>query len=118
MFMAYEFSLELGQSTSDLVDDSRMYSRISISLADLTSSQVVDMETSLYQWSAERSDPYDILVTGESIPISHLSSRNIKAMLVSISLTFVFTAMLLTFVFGNLTALFASILFHKWGMIC
>ena len=101
MFMAYEFSLELGQSTTDVVDDSRRFSRVSISLSDISSSQVVALEKSLYEWASLQTNTYDILVTGESIPISHLSSRNIKAMLVSISLTFVFTAILLVLVFRN-----------------
>ena len=126
MFMAYEFSLEFGQTTSDLVDDSRMYSRVSVSLADLSSRQVVALEEALYDWSSQQPINYDILVTGESIPISHLSSRNIKAMLISISLTFVFTAILLAVAFKNarigLLALVSTVIpvaigFGLWALV-
>lgn len=101
MFMAYELSLEHGQSTTSFVDTSRRFARITISLADISSLEITNLENELYDWHEAQSTPYQFLVTGESIPISHLSSRNIASMLISISMTFLFSATLLALVFRN-----------------
>lgn len=101
MFMAYEFSLELGQTTNDLVDSTRRYARASTSLMDIPSLEVTRLESDIYDWHKAQDSPYGLLVTGESIPISHLSTRNIRSMLLSIILTFIVTSIVLALVFRN-----------------
>lgn len=102
LFMAYELSLEQGQSTTDFADSDRRLARVSLSLKDSTSKDVVSLEDDIYEWNELRGSPYEIVVTGESLPTAHISKRNITAMIISIALTFLFTSMVLALFFRNI----------------
>jgi len=101
LFMAYELSLEPGQSTTDFADASKRFARVSLSLRDSTAKDVVDLESEIYGWNEGKGSVYDIVVTGESLPTAHISKRNIASMIFSITTTFLLTSMVLALFFRN-----------------
>lgn len=123
--LAHEMSLEHGQDAGDLVGVGRNKARVSVVSGDITSSQVRELEQDIYDWAERFSGSYTVEVTGESIPISHLTSENIRAVVTSILLSFVITSIALGLLFGSwqigLVALVTTVVpvvcgFGIWGL--
>lgn len=125
LFLGYELSLEYGHSASELVNLDRSSSRISILAGDLSAAEIRQLEDFLYSLARD-ANQFRILVTGESIPISHLSPRNIRAMVISIASTFAVSALMLAVYFRQwriaIVALIATVVpvvcgFGVWGTL-
>lgn len=101
LVLSYEMSLDYGQSVFDLVDVPRSSSRVSIVAKDIPASQIRALEREIRSFANRTGGSYETRITGESIPISHLSPRNISAVGVSIAGTFLLTAVLLAVLFRN-----------------
>lgn len=101
LVLSYEMSLDYGQSVFDLVDISRSSSRISIVASDISASQIRSLEGDIKLFASRAGEIYKTRITGESIPIAHLSPRNISAVGISIACTFLLTAVLLAGLFRN-----------------
>lgn len=125
-FFAYELSLRQGDSTNDLVDNSYTSTHVSILLKDAPASRIRQLEDSIYDWfdTAPQRHGASILVTGENIPVAHLSSSNIPALLQAIATSLFFASVLLGIYFGSwrigVSALAATIVpvlcgFGLWG---
>jgi len=93
--LAYELSLEHGQSLSDLVSFDHSAVRISIVTHDITSVGVRRLEREIYSWVEQSGYQHDLEVTGESIPISHLTTENLGAVTLSIATTFLLASIVL-----------------------
>jgi uncharacterized protein len=102
LFLIYELSLQIGQSNTDLINVSQDSARISVLLKESTSAEIQDLESSIYKWSNEQHSEYGVVVTGENIPVAHLSHMNIKAMLSGIFVSLAFTSLCLGVVFRSL----------------
>lgn len=125
LFLGYELSLEYGHSASELVNLDRSSSRISILAGDLSAAQIRRLKDFLHSITTD-GDQFTIQVTGESIPISHLSPRNISAMVISIASTFAVSALMLAAYFRQrriaIVALIATVVpvvcgFGLWGTL-
>jgi predicted RND superfamily exporter protein len=125
LFLGYELSLEYGHSASELVNLDRSSSRISILAGDLSAAEIRQLEDFLDSLARD-ANQFRILVTGESIPISHLSPRNISAMVISIASTFAVSALMLAVYFRQwriaIVALIATVVpvvcgFGVWGTL-
>ena len=79
LFFAYELSLPPRQTSNAFLDPSRKKLRSSILLKAVTSNQTRKLEAEIYNFHSKHA-PSDIaiLVTGENIPVAHLSARNIE----------------------------------------
>lgn len=126
LFLIYELSLQQGQSNVDLVNSVQDKSRISVLLKETTSNEIQDLEQELYGFHAARKTGYELLITGENIPVAHLSWMNIRSMVTGIFLSLTFTAIALGMVFRSVrlgsTALIATVTpvlagFGIWGWI-
>lgn len=126
LFLVYELSLQQGQSNSDLVDSSQSSTRISVLLEDSTSNQIQVLESQIYDHHARSDSPAELVVTGENIPVAHLSMMNIKAMTLGIFLSLAFTAIVVAIAFKSFrlgaVALVSTVLpvlagFGVWGWI-
>lgn len=98
LFLAYELSLEYGYTTRDIVSIRRNASRISLVVDDISSREIRALEEYILSMQPQVQSG-ELTVTGESIPISHLSPDNILSMTASIVLAFVLTALALAIYF-------------------
>ena len=126
LFLIYELSLQSGQSNTDLVNGAQDTTRISVLLKESTSSQIQAMEQAIYTWHGNGPDDYELIVTGENIPVAHLSWMNIRAMVSGIFVSLAFSSAVLGLVFRSarlgavaLLATVAPVLagFGLWGWI-
>lgn len=99
LVLAYELSLVDGQSKTDLisVDDSAV--RLSIVARDMSSREIVGLDEELSRIAREMG--LSAIVTGEAIPISYLSEKNIPSIATSLFLSILGTSILLGFFFRN-----------------
>lgn len=126
LFLVYELSLQQGQSNTDLINATQDKARISALLGDSTSNEIQALERNIYEHHREASSEYKLLVTGENIPVAHLSWINIRSMVTGIFLSLSFTALALGIAFKGIklgtTALIATLApvlagFGIWGWI-
>lgn len=125
LFFAFELAMEDGQSVSDLVDDHKQSARISVLLTTLTASELRRFEKEIEsQWGTLSANDYNLIVTGEAIPMAYLSIENLPGMMGSILLAFVLTSIVLGGLFRNwrisVVALFTTVIpvlcgFGIWG---
>jgi uncharacterized protein len=101
LFLVYELSLQLGQSNTDLINTQQNIARASVLLAETTSSDIQMLERAIYAWHATNQSDFLLIVTGENIPVAHLSRMNITSMLGGIIGSLAFTAILLGTVFRS-----------------
>lgn len=96
MFWAYELSLRVGQSAGDLVNPDRSQSRTSVLLKDVSAASIRQLESDIVLWFNDQNvSELEIRITGEAIPISHLSVRNIPPMITGISISLFASSFLL-----------------------
>lgn len=80
IFLAYELSLKQGQSNTDLISLDHKSARISLLLDKTSSRDVQDLEEAIKLTHRSLGSPYAISITGENIPVAHLSQINIRSM--------------------------------------
>jgi uncharacterized protein len=93
LFLIYELSLSIGQTNTDLVNASHDSARVSTLLKDSKSSDIQRLEETVYREHEAKGTAYELVVTGENIPVAHLSRLNIQSMLVGIGIALVATAL-------------------------
>ncbi len=126
LFLVYELSLQAGQTNTDLISADQTSARISVLLKESTSAEIKQLERETYSWHDSHRTPYDIVVTGENIPVAHLSWINIRSMVAGIVLSLAFTAALIGLWFRSIrlsgVALLSTVMpivagFGLWGWI-
>ncbi len=80
-YLVYELSLRRGQTNTDFVRSDHQESRISVLLRRTTSNEIKDLEQLIIRWHEDRNSSFDLRVTGENIPVAHLSAINISSMI-------------------------------------
>jgi len=126
IYLSYELSLPVGQSTTQFIDLSREIIRTSVILRDVSSNETKTLEAWLYDHYQENGpDGFRLRVTGENIPVAHLSLQNIKEMLYGLGgavlivcVLFALIARRVSFFFYGLMAIAAPIAagFGAWGL--
>lgn len=109
LFLVYELSLQTGQSNTDLISADQQSARISVLLKESTSADIQALESSIYRWNEVQSTAYGMVVTGENIPVAHLTRMNITAMLGGIFFSLTFTAICLGAVFRSIRLGFVAL---------
>lgn len=92
LVLAYEMSLEAGQSPNDLVSSFNEALRVSVIATNLSSSQIVALEETIR--GIAKNYALDVVVTGEAIPIAYLSQKNVPNIALSLLLTLLITSVL------------------------
>ena len=124
--LAYELSLVRGQSNTDFIRADQQESRVSILLSRTTSKQIQALETSIVEWHENQGTQFALTVTGENIPVAHLSELNIRSMIgglgVSIALVTLLIGYLVKRVRLGLVALAGTLAplafgFGVWGLL-
>lgn len=100
LIFAYELSLSADQSTNDLISVDHSQLRISIVAKDLTSNEIIALE----DWLNENTDLAGIsaTITGEAVPLAHLSQENIPNIAWSLFLTILGTSIVLGVYFRSI----------------
>lgn len=99
-FFAYEMGLGSGESVNDLVASDRMRTHIPVFLSSGSAKEIQELESDIYRW-AEKLDDVSVNVTGENIPVAHLSTSNIPAVAIMIVSSLLATALFLGVAFRN-----------------
>jgi uncharacterized protein len=102
LFFIYELSLPAGQSNTDFVNAVQDSARISILLNGSTSLQIQGLERDIQRWGENPDHNFSISVTGENIPVAHLTRMNIEAMATGIIFSLSFSGLCLGIVFRSL----------------
>lgn len=125
-YLTYELSLERGQSTSDFIRRDQKETRVSVLLGQSSSAEIKLLEREIYEWHENRQSQFSILVTGENIPVAHLSAMNISSMIWGLGACITFTAFLIGLLLKNarigVGSLLATIVpvalgFGAWGLM-
>lgn len=124
LFLLYELSLQQGQTNTDFLRADHRQARVSVLLTETSSNDIQRLEREILDWHKEQGTNYEITVTGENIPVAHLSEMNISSMLLGIVLSLTFTAILVGAIFKSASmgaiALLATLVpvaagFGFWG---
>ncbi len=122
---AYEMALDHSGTTRDLISSDHTQTHLPVFLGAGSAQKIQELEKLIYLWTAD-SQRIDVVVTGENIPVAHLSSSNIPSVAKAIATSLLFTAVLLGFFFRSwkisLIALAAITLpvlagFGIWGWV-
>ena len=125
-YLVYELSLQQGQSTTDLVNNQQNQSRISILLKETSSKDIQELEHEIYLWHAGNDTNFELLVTGENIPVAHLSELNINSMVYGLGGSILLSALIVGSLLKKLklgvATLFAILIpvlsgFGVWGLV-
>lgn len=126
LFLTYELSLGVGQSSREMVDVDYRKARISVLLSDLSMGEIRSLKRQLEVRADELGIDNRLLVTGEGVPTAFLSSESIREMATGIVLSVVLSAVLVGLYFGSVksgvTIFVATLIpiltgFGAWGWI-
>jgi predicted RND superfamily exporter protein len=124
--LAYELSLTRGQSNTDFIRSDQQESRVSILLDRTSSRQIQELERAIYEWHTDQQSDFDLLVTGENIPVAHVSAVNITSMIGGLGLSIIFVTAMSAYLVRRLklgiVALFATLApllcgFGVWALL-
>lgn len=88
LYLAYELSLPTGHSTNELIDPAHQKLRVSLLLGEASSSSLVALERRVQEMWGSAKDSFSqgatISVSGETLPLAHLSTESLIEVLLSI----------------------------------
>jgi predicted RND superfamily exporter protein len=125
-YLAYELSLVRGQSNTDFIRSDQKETRISILLGRTTSNQIKALEQLITEWHQKNNNKFSLTVTGENIPVAHLSELNIRSMIGGLGISIAVVAFLVALLARNarigLVALAGALApltfgFGVWGLL-
>jgi predicted RND superfamily exporter protein len=100
LLLVYELSLTDGQSKNDLISIDNSSIRVSVAAKDMSSRQIALLSERTSQLAERHS--LNVLVTGEAIPLSYLSEKNIPNIALSLLVSIFGTSAFLAVFFRNL----------------
>jgi predicted RND superfamily exporter protein len=101
-YLIYELSLTSEQARTSYVDSDKQLARVSLVAKDLSSRQIVELEKELFNQSSTLFPEKRITVTGEAIPLAHLSRENIPGVATSLIATCAILSILLAIYFRSI----------------
>ena len=99
LVLAYELSLTDGQSKNDLIAIDNSSIRVSVIADDLSASGILELERSIVGLPAAQE--LDLRVTGEAIPLSYLSEKNVPDIALSLLISILGTSAFLALFFRD-----------------
>jgi len=125
--LLYEMSLPFGLDLNDRLNVDKSASRLTVNLANITSSQLRILEEEGRQWLADNAPEHMYAYgSGLSVVFSHISERNIKSMLSASVLALILISGILIIVLRSFKLGFLSLLpnlapafmgFGLWGIL-
>jgi len=123
--LLYEMSLPYGLDLNNQLDVDKSSSRIVLTLKNMTSNELINVEHDMIEWFAKHAPQYDVDFASPSLMFAHIGQRNITSMLIGTTLALILISILLGFAlkswrFGLISLLPnlapAAIGFGIWGL--
>lgn len=95
--LLYEMSLPYGLDLNNQLDVDKSSSRIVLTLKNMTSNELINIEQEMMQWFAKNAPQYDVDFASPSLMFAHIGQRNITSMLIGTTLALILISILLGF---------------------
>lgn len=93
--MLYELSLPAGQDLTTIVDVGRAESLMTVRLTDVTSKSIIALADAGEKWLRDHARNDTTIATGLSVVYSHITERNIQAMIAGTAVSVVLVSLLM-----------------------
>ncbi|WP_229618041.1 efflux RND transporter permease subunit [Vibrio parahaemolyticus] len=95
--LLYEMSLPYGLDLNNQINVDKSSIKMVLTVANLGSVELVDLENRIYQWFAEHAPQYQVVASSPSLMFAHIGETNMASMLSTLPITLVLIAALLIF---------------------
>ncbi|MBE4242460.1 MMPL family transporter [Vibrio parahaemolyticus] len=95
--LLYEMSLPYGLDLNNQINVDKSSIKMVLTVANLGSVELVDLENRIYQWFAEHAPQYQVVVSSPSLMFAHIGETNMASMLSTLPITLVLISALLIF---------------------
>ena len=122
--LLYEMSLPYGLDLNNQLNVDKSSTRMVATFKNLTSEEILAMETRINTWLAQQQTPYTITLASTSLMFAHIGHRNIESMLVGTVGALILISILLGFALRSVKFGFISLIpnlipaaisFGLWG---
>ncbi|HCM1472411.1 TPA: MMPL family transporter [Vibrio parahaemolyticus] len=95
--LLYEMSLPYGLDLNNQINVDKSSIKMVLTVANLGSVELVDLENRIYQWIAEHAPQYQVVASSPSLMFAHIGETNMASMLSTLPITLVLISALLIF---------------------
>ncbi|HGF5049393.1 TPA: RND family transporter [Vibrio parahaemolyticus] len=95
--LLYEMSLPYGLDLNNQINVDKSSIKMVLTVANLGSVELVDLESRIYQWFAEHAPQYQVVASSPSLMFAHIGETNMASMLSTLPITLVLISALLIF---------------------
>ncbi len=95
--LLYEMSLPYGLDLNNQINVDKSSIKMVLTVANLGSVELVDLENRIYQWFAEHAPQYQVVASSPSLMSAHIGEANMASMLSTLPITLVLISALLIF---------------------
>ncbi|EGR3403909.1 RND transporter [Vibrio parahaemolyticus] len=95
--LLYEMSLPYGLDLNNQINVDKSSIKMVLTVANLGSVELVDLENRIYQWFAEHAPQYPVVASSPSLMFAHIGETNMASMLSTLPITLVLISALLIF---------------------
>ncbi|HCG6131281.1 TPA: MMPL family transporter [Vibrio parahaemolyticus] len=95
--LLYEMSLPYGLDLNNQINVDKSSIKMVLTVANLGSVELVDLENRIYQWFAEHAPQYQVVASSPSLMFAHIGKTNMASMLSTLPITLVLISALLIF---------------------
>ncbi|WP_029837236.1 efflux RND transporter permease subunit [Vibrio parahaemolyticus] len=95
--LLYEMSLPYGLDLNNQINVDKYSIKMVLTVANLGSVELVDLENRIYQWFAEHAPHYQVVASSPSLMFAHIGETNMASMLSTLPITLVLISALLIF---------------------
>lgn len=95
--LLYEMSLPYGLDLNNQINVDKSSIKMVLTVANLGSVELVDLENRIYQWFAEHAPQYQVVASSPSLMFAHIGETNMANMLSTLPITLVLISALLIF---------------------
>ncbi len=124
--LLYEMSLPYGLDLSNQVNIDKSSVRLILTIDNLGSKELVDLENRIYSWFETNGSQYEILASSPSLMFAHIGETNMTSMMKSLPISLVMISILMIFALRSLKLGLISLVpnmapaiigFGIWGVI-
>ncbi|MBD1556939.1 MMPL family transporter [Vibrio sp. S9_S30] len=95
--LMYEMSLPYGLDLNNQINVDKSSVKLMLTIPNLGSKELVDIERRIYGWFAANAPQYDILASSPSLMFAHIGETNMASMLSTLPITLILISALLIF---------------------
>jgi predicted RND superfamily exporter protein len=124
--LLYEMSLPYGLDLNNQIDIAKSSTRVTMSLGEMSSQQMLALEQNLNNWLQTNAPQYDVDVASASLMFSHIGQRNAQGLVGGAVLALILISMILIFALRSVKMGLISLVpnlvpvavaFGAWGIL-